>query len=851
MRNRTGWMLPWCSLFAGSFFLCGPVSGQVPATNDTTLMRSVAPESSFINGISNEGSLGRRYRLEWSVPVQAPTATIDQLHGGLMPLRSENVGAAHVLYLHNASGQMFALRPVRTYPERQLPEIYQNTIVSGFANDLASAYHPYAPLTVAPMTAAAGLPSAPVQLLFLPQHSALGPHAGDMGNGLYLLHQQPFSQRADTLYDVVRTNRLLELLDSSAQYRVDEKAYLRSRLLDMLLGIGLRRQADWRWIARQEGGATVFTPFTESYEGAYPLYQGRLVKIARVVAKPKGLVPFEAKMPDPRKLNETALYLDHRFTSNLTRNDWETIAKELRQALSDDVLQQAIRQMPPEVLSFSAQTILTKLKSRRSQLVQYAMDYYQLLAREVNVSATQSNERIAVSGTGDGSLNISVTPVDGSATTQLFQRNFDDGETRSVNVYGRGGSDQFEVAGTPGRKIKVRMIGGPGNDTLIGASRSGVHYYDNRTVRPLRSRLVRQHLRNNTSVHRYEWEDLAFDRRGLSPIIFYNNTDRIYAGLTYQWTKMGWRKQPFAQQHRLQLNYSILQGGISAGYEGIFTELIGRWNGLVSLEYDAVRWTNFFGIGNESPPQVEDNNFYRMRTKIGNASIGLLRNFGRGHSFGVSGVVQTVQVRNDTDRYVAKFISSSNPKVFDNRQFAGGRVTYGFESLDNAIVPHKGLLVQGSATYLQNLKDREREIMSYDASLNSFIPFGKRVVWSMLSGVKAVTGEPEFFQLAVIGGGPTLRGFRRERFWGKTAFYTQNELQYLFPFRSYWFNGTVGLFGLFDAGRIWQPGETSDLLHKSVGAGLIISPYHKLRVSLAFAKSEERGMIHVGLRGSL
>ena len=61
----------------------------------------------------------------------------------------------------------------------------------------------------------------------------------------------------------------------------------------------------------------------------------------------------------------------------------------------------------------------------------------------------------------------------------------------------------------------------------------------------------------------------------------------------------------------------------------------------------------------------------------------------------------------------------------------------------------------------------------------------------------------------------------------------------------------AGFFGLFDAGRIWQPGETSDLLHKSVGAGLIISPYHKLRVSLAFAKSEERGMIHVGLRGSL
>jgi hypothetical protein len=845
-------MLPWCSLFAGFVFLSGQATAQVTGTNGNMPMRSVAPESSFINGISNEGSMGRRYRLEWSVSVQAPETTLDQLYGGLMPLRAETVGAANILYLHSASGQLFALRPLRLYPERQLPDIYQNTIVSGFANDLASAFHPYAPLTIAPMARAAGLPFAPAKLLFLPNHSALGPYAGDVGNSLHLLHQQPFSMQADTLFDVVRTGRLLQLLDSTAQYRVDEAAYLRSRLLDMLLGISLRRQEDWRWIGRQEAGATVFTPYTESYEGAYPLYEGRLVKLARVVAKPKGLVPFEAQLPDPRKLNETALYLDHRFTSSLTRSDWERLATSLQQALSDEVLQQAVQQMPPEILSFSAQTILSKLKTRRSQLVPYALKYYKLLSREVNVSATKSDERIAISGEGRGKLNVTVAPLQGSAgTTPLLQRNFDAAETRSVNVYGRGGRDRFEVAGTPGRKIKVRVIGGPGNDTLVGDTRSRIHFYDDRSVRPLRSRQVRLHLRNNASVHRYEWEDFAFDRRGLSPIIFYNNTDRIYAGLTYQWTKMGWRKQPFAQQHKLQLNYSILQGGISAGYDGVFNQLIGRWNGLVSLEYDAVRWTNFFGIGNESPPQVEDNNFYRMRTKIGNASVGLFRNFGKGHSIGFSGVVQMVQVRNDTDRYVAKFMSGSNPKIFDNRRFAGGRATYAFQSLDNEILPHKGLMIQGNASYLQNLDNREKEVVSYDGSLQTFIPFSKRVVWSMLGGVKAVTGEPEFFQMAVIGGGPTLRGFRRERFWGKTAFYTQNELQYLFPFRSYWFNGTVGLFGLFDAGRIWHPGEVSDVLHKSIGGGLIISPYHKLRVSLAFAKSEERGMIHVGFRGNL
>jgi hemolysin activation/secretion protein len=105
--------------------------------------------------------------------------------------------------------------------------------------------------------------------------------------------------------------------------------------------------------------------------------------------------------------------------------------------------------------------------------------------------------------------------------------------------------------------------------------------------------------------------------------------------------------------------------------------------------------------------------------------------------------------------------------------------------------------------------------------------------------------------MASIGGTATLRGYRRERFWGKTAFYNQNELQYLMPFRSYWFNGTVGPLALFDAGRVWQPGEVSDKLHTGYGAGLLVSPFQKLVVSLAYARSEERGMFHIGLRGRL
>jgi hemolysin activation/secretion protein len=189
--------------------------------------------------------------------------------------------------------------------------------------------------------------------------------------------------------------------------------------------------------------------------------------------------------------------------------------------------------------------------------------------------------------------------------------------------------------------------------------------------------------------------------------------------------------------------------------------------------------------------------------------------------------------------------------LFRTHQFAGARATYNYQQLNNELVPSKGLLLNGSVAYTKNLTLPDKQVMTYGSSVQAFVPLAKKWVWSSLGGIMAVTGQPEFYQLATVGGGATIRGFRRERFWGKTAFYSQNELQYLFPFRSYWFNGPMGVFGLMDAGRIWHPGEVSDKWHKSFGAGLILVPFNKIRVMLAYARSEERGMIHVGFRGRL
>ncbi|OLY93992.1 hypothetical protein BUE76_20475 [Cnuella takakiae] len=838
----------WTLLLTGNLLHAQTTSDSLPPF----IQASAAAH--YLPLLSQKKAVGERYRLDWALPVQAPVARLDTLKGGLKLYAASNNGQQPTLIFTNTTGQAIALRPVQYAPARALPDIYQGTMVSDFAADLGSAYQPYAPLTVGPMTRAAALPLSPVQLVYLPRQQALGNFPAQLLNRLYFLQAMPVNAGADTTTTWVRTQRMLQLAETDNRNQPDAATYLKYRLLDMLLGISTRDEESWRWQAQPSGETTRYLPVPNGYEGAYARFDGRLLTIAKIVAPIGHLVSFDRQMPEPGKLNGRSLHLDRRLTASLSAADWQAIARQLKTALTDAVLQEAISQLPPEIQTASGASILANLKSRRNVLDSYAKRYYDLLATHADVIASRASEQVRITGSTGKGVQVSIYDLDETgkaAATPFFNRAFNPDETREVNLYGVGGNDQFLAEGDIEKKIKLRIIGGPQKDSLRNRSRNGnIDLYDSRANTYTYGGHVRYHLSDEADVHQYDFDAFAFNKQGLRPMVFYSNNDRIYAGLAYKNTKQGWRKVPFAQQHKAYLNYSLWQGGVSAGYEGIFTQIIGKWNGLLSAEYDAIRWNNFFGIGNETPPQVADNNFHRVRSEVVNADAGLFRPLGRHHSIGLSARFQTVRIRPDTERFVGKEMSD-DPLLFRTHQFGGGRLTYGFVYLNNPLVPTKGLQFNASAGYMRNLKQTNREIRTYNSNVQVYLPLAKRWVFKTGGGIQSVNGQPEFYQLSTIGGSATLRGFRRERFWGNTAAYTQNEVMYVAPFRSYWFNGPVGIFGLFDAGRIWQPGETSNRVHTGYGLGLMLVPFNKIRVELAYARSAERGMLHIGYRGSL
>jgi outer membrane translocation and assembly module TamA len=201
----------------------------------------------------------------------------------------------------------------------------------------------------------------------------------------------------------------------------------------------------------------------------------------------------------------------------------------------------------------------------------------------------------------------------------------------------------------------------------------------------------------------------------------------------------------------------------------------------------------------------------------------------------------------DTGTYLIKKLPNNDSSIYNNHDFIGALASYKYHNLNNEVLPTKGVDFMAAASYSQNLQISNRHVNHYEAMFGFYLPFSKSISIAMRTGAATLSGTPEFYQLNSIGGGATLRGYNRQRFFGKTSFYNGTDLRWFFKTRNYLFNGTLGLIAFFDNGRVWQPGENSNKWHTGYGGGFLISPYNKLALTIYYGMSQETKRIHIRL----
>lgn len=336
-------------------------------------------------------------------------------------------------------------------------------------------------------------------------------------------------------------------------------------------------------------------------------------------------------------------------------------------------------------------------------------------------------------------------------------------------------------------------------------------------------------------------------RKGLQPTLFYGSDDRLFAGFAYNDFSHDWEPGTRGRRQNAFARYSINQNAFSIGYKAIINQLFGQWNLIADVGYDWTKWTNFYGLGNETRQETDDANFYRVRSRDALLALGFQHALGRQSSLRLTPFYHRVQLLRNDDRYLARFVSEAkNDAMYDAKNFGGLGIELLLQQVNDLLLPTKGIALSSGITHTKNFS-ASRSVTHYSGNVKVYLPLLTHFVVAVENGAATLTGNPEFYQLNAIGGS-SLRGYRRERFWGETSFHNNNELQYIFNAPGKLVRGKMGVLAFFDQGRVWKKGELSNTWHYGYGGGVLLVPHNKVYVSAQYGISNERQGFHFTLR---
>ncbi len=799
---------------------------------------------------------GTNYRSEWATPVTLPVFNLTRTNGGFRILQRGGGQQTKSLRLEDASGREWVLRSIQKDPANALPVVLRESIAKAVLQDQISAGYPYAPLVVPALAQAAGVPHANPVLMYVPDDPALGIYQSDFGQTVCLLEERSPGDGKS-----ISTAKVMDALEKDNDNRIDQRAMLRARMLDLFIGDWDRHEDQWRWGSRKTATGKEFYPIPRDRDQTFFRTGGLFPSIASLPWIQPKFQGFGAKLANVNGSMFNARYVDRMFLQGLDGQQWVAEITSLRDSLTDDVLQRAINQLPDTIRHESGTRLLEILKIRRGWLLEKGMEYYRFLAKAVDVPGSDKKELFRIEHRNDDQVAVSVFKIakDGSIAQPLYNRVFDASVTNEIRLYGQAGDDKFETIGPEAAHITVRLIGGKGEDVFSVEGNPGKPViYDLSTEENTLPAENQAHMRLSAEKSVNDYDPHAFKYDKLAPLATagYNLDDGLLLGVGVQWTKQGFRKAPYASMNRLMISRALATEAISIKYDGIFTHLIGKndlWINAFVKAPDNV--TNFFGPGNETVFEKERGiRYYRTRYNLINIAALLKRNMGAHMNISVGPVFQHFSLNGDGNRgrFIEQYLSQlpDNERFLRRESYGGAQAGIIIDNRNSPLQPSRGVYWNTTLLGLQGLSERSNHFTQLRSEMAVYTSFsqGARLVLVNRIGGGLTYGDPAFYQLLYLGGQDNLRGFRTYRFAGDHLFYYNLEARLkLIDFQSFLFPGSVGLLVFNDLGRVWLRGEPSKRWHDGYGAGLYVTPASLLVVTASVGFSDEGALPYMSL----
>ena len=816
--------------------------------------------------------LGERYQKNYRKPITASVATFDTLYGGLQVVRDAGGRKNKSLLLKTKDGRELTMTALRKSSTKYLDKVllknsyvtddYERTEIESLLLDLYTTSHPYVFMAIPDLSDAAKIYHTNPAIFYIPKHETLGAFNTDYGNELYRIEERPEQNYTDERNfgyadDIESTYDIIEKIRENEKYRIDENAYIRARLFDMLVGDWDRHQDQWRWAKfNQDNGDVLYKPIPKNRDQVFSDFDGTLVDIVKVISGASNhLQVYDDKLEDIKWINSAGVKLDRVLIQQSDRQVWLKQAKFLQDNISDGIIETAFQKIPLEAQDSMIDDIKSKLKGRRANLVDIAARYYDYLNELVVLSGTDKDDYIEITRFDEGLTQVKISRLnDGVVSTPFIDQTYDSKVTKELWIYGLNGKDQFVVNGKGKNLIFTRIIGGQGNDIYDIQNGKKIKIYDHKstenTVVAKNGANIRFTDVYNLNV--YNFEKTRSKTMTLTPGLGYNPDDGILLGTTAVYTVNGYQRNPFSQEHTLNVKYAFDTNGFILDYEAEFANIFLDWNLNVGGLFTSPSYThNFFGFGNETVYDADDYNYNRVKKSVYNGHVGIVKRSAFGSDYGFRAVVESVQLGNSPDRFMTTFPTASNADFYKRHYFGGLEAQYDYLSADNKINPSMGMnfkLHVGAKTNLQYAEELYGYINSNLGFYNALTKDKTLVLKTDVRAQFRFGNDYVFYQASNIGGESGLRGYRAERFTGRNSMVASSDVRYSFPsFKIRLLPFQITVFGGGDLGRVWQKDDFSNKWHNDYGGGLRITAAQSLSGTFNLFRGEEGSRFSFGL----
>ncbi len=813
----------------------------------------IIPNSNYYKSSFNSVFFGAHWRDVWTTAVKVKVLNLKEFAGGLTPLKEGGGKQTKSLHLIDSTSRRWKFRSIDKDPSKVLPDYLRESIAEDILQDQISSANPYAPLIIPKLLEAVKVNQVSPELVLMPDDTLLGAYKNKFGGVLGFIEPHTNESFIDDIevegaVKVEDTFSAIKEIEKNFNQKFAAEEYLKARLIDILVGDWDRHMDQWRWIKVEDLSNVKWLPIPRDRDQAFVKFDGILPSIAAYYTPQ--LNHFGDDYPSIKDLTWNGRFLDNRVLTYLNKNIWDSVTTFVHSKITDEVIEDAVKTLPPEVYSIAKDEITVKLKHRRDKLFEASNEFYNVVNKYADIFCSRQDDFVEVVRVNNTSTSVKVYNrnefISKLVPKPYFNKIFNYNITDEIRIYLNDGDDKTIVSGIVDEGPVMRVIGGDGKDELIDESivkgnflsitpfssaETKTYFYDSgkKTKIKYSNGTIyddTKFVESDDVVEKYQPTPIDKDHLWFPlPIIGFESNSGVTIGASVQRIQYSFRQVPYKNQQTLSAFYSTGFKKFTFTYNADFYDITKNSFLNILLSGTEQFITRYYGYGNESvsSKELENIDYYNVdqQLRIIRPTFNYIFSTDITAGFGLSLLQTETAVANDsllnTARYGEYGINELN--------FFSVNVGLKIDNITNTHYPLSGYTVRIYAQiYPKVFKDTDN-FSSVEADLKYFYQLKNLddLVIGFRAGGKKLWGQYPFFASANLGGRENLRGYPIKRFSGDASLFGQLELRKELMDLKLILKSKLGLLTFMESGRVFAVNESSKKWHSSYGIGAFLS----------------------------